>query len=207
MVKRIYMSALPEKLAEELLGKGFNPIYGPVNTFLGHNTHALLRMINNKESFWIQKAGGKEKVLKEALKDALSWLKMNYGTNKKDWLWGKLHSIIIKHSFSEQAPMDKVFDVGPIEIGGDTDTLFQTAILNQEGFGGELACPSYRQIVDFSNFDNSQIIMPMGQSGNIASPYYKNQLRDWFGGKYFKMAWSRGKVNQMQKHRLVLSKK
>ena len=47
----------------------------------------------------------------------------------------------------------------------------------------------------------------MGQSGNIASPYYKNQLRDWFGGKYFKMAWSRGKVNQMQKHRLVLSKK
>ncbi|MBL0079964.1 MAG: penicillin acylase family protein [Bacteroidetes bacterium] len=38
MVKRIYMSALPEKLAEELLGKGFNPIYGPVNTFLGHNT-------------------------------------------------------------------------------------------------------------------------------------------------------------------------
>lgn len=207
MVKRIYMSALPEKLAEELLGKGFNPIYGPVNTFLGHNTHALLRMINNKESFWLQKAGGKEKVLKEALKDALSWLKMNYGTNKKEWLWGKLHSIIIKHSFSEQVPMDKVFDVGPIEIGGDTDTLFQTAILNQEGFGGELACPSYRQIVDFSNFDNSQIIMPMGQSGNIASPYYKNQLRDWFGGKYFKMAWSRGKVNQMQKHRLVLSKK
>jgi penicillin amidase len=67
-------------------------------------------------------------VLKEALKDALSWLKMNYGTNKKEWLWGKLHSIIIKHSFSEQAPMDKVFDVGPIEIGGDTDTLFQTAI-------------------------------------------------------------------------------
>lgn len=207
MVKRIYTSALPEKLAEELLGKGFNPIFGPVNTFLGHNTHSLLRMINNKDSFWITKAGGREKVLKDALKDAFSWLKMNYGMNKKDWVWGKLHSIVIKHSFSEQAPMDKVFDVGPIEIGGDTDTLFQTAILNQEGFGGELACPSYRQIIDFSNLDNSQIIMPMGQSGNIASPYYKNQLRDWFNGKYFKMAWSRGKVNQMQKHRLVLTKK
>ncbi|MBX7226466.1 MAG: penicillin acylase family protein [Chitinophagales bacterium] len=207
MVKRIYNSALPPELVDELLGKGFNPIYGPANTFLGHNTAALLRMINNKESFWIKKAGGREKVLKDSLKDALTWLKMNYGRHKNDWQWGKLHAIVIKHSFSQQAPMDKVFNVGPYPIGGDTDTLCQTAILSSEGFGGELACPSYRQIIDFSNFDNSQIVMPMGQSGNMASPYYKNQLRNWFEGQYFTMAWSRGKVNQVQKHRLILEAK
>jgi penicillin amidase len=76
--------------------------------------------------------------------------------------------------------------------------------MSAEGYGGELSAPSYRQIIDFSDFDKSTVVMPLGNSGNMASPYYKNQLNDWFEGKHFPMCWTREKVEQHKKHRLVL---
>ncbi|HNY56199.1 MAG TPA: penicillin acylase family protein, partial [Chitinophagales bacterium] len=94
--------------------------------------------------------------------------------------------------------------VGPFPIGGDTDTPFQTFIMAAEGYGGELSAPSYRQIIDFSDFDQSTVVMPLGNSSNLASPFYKNQLRDWFEGNTYPMCWSREKVEQHKKHSLVL---
>jgi penicillin amidase len=208
VVRRLYESAIDDKrLIDELLGRGFNTFYGPVNSFLGHNTVTLLRILNDENSWWLKKAGGKEKLLKEGMKNAIDWLKLNYGTDTSKWVWGNLHAIVFSHALSVKKPLDKIFNVGPYPIGGDTDTPFQTCILSAEGYGGELGAPSYRQIIDFENFDKSTIIMPLGQSGNIASPYYKNQLRDWFEGRSFPMCWSRASVEKHKAHSLVLKKK
>jgi penicillin amidase len=69
-----------------------------------------------------------------------------------------------------------------------------------------LSAPSYRQIIDFSDFDQSTVVMPLGNSSNLASPFYKNQLRDWFEGNTYPMCWSREKVEEHKKHSLVLKK-
>lgn len=207
-VKKLYGSAIHDnKLIDELLGRGYHAIFGPVNSFLGHNTPTLLRILDDADSFWLKAAGGKEKLLREGFKNAIDWLKLNYGVKTHKWKWGNLHAIVFPHALSVQPPLDKVFDVGPYPIGGDTDTPFQTFIMAAEGYGGELAAPSYRQIIDFSDFDKSTVIMPLGNSGNIASPYYKNQLRDWFEGKDYPMCWTRKKVEEHQKHKLLLKKK
>ncbi|HNB47936.1 MAG TPA: penicillin acylase family protein [Chitinophagales bacterium] len=207
-VKKLYGSAIHDnKLIDELLGRGYHAIFGPVNSFLGHNTPTLLRILDDADSFWLKAAGGKEKLLKEGFKNAIDWLKLNYGVKTHKWKWGNLHAIVFPHALSVQPPLDKVFDVGPYPIGGDTDTPFQTFIMAAEGYGGELAAPSYRQIIDFSDFDKSTVIMPLGNSGNMASPYYKNQLRDWFEGKDYPMCWTRKKVEEHQKHKLLLKKK
>ena len=207
-VKKLYGSAIHDnKLIDELLGRGYHAIFGPVNSFLGHNTPTLLRILDDADSFWLKAAGGKEKLLREGFKNAIDWLKLNYGVKTHKWKWGNLHAIVFPHALSVQPPLDKVFDVGPYPIGGDTDTPFQTFIMAAEGYGGELAAPSYRQIIDFSDFDKSTVIMPLGNSGNMASPYYKNQLRDWFEGKDYPMCWTRKKVEEHQKHKLLLKKK
>lgn len=206
-VKKLYGSAIHDKkLIDELLGRGFHNIFGPVNSFLGHNTPTLLRILDDSTSFWLQAAGGKEKLLKEGFKSAIDWLKLNYGTKYQKWKWGDLHAIVFPHALSAQPPLDKVFDIGPFPIGGDTDTPFQTFIMAAEGYGGELAAPSYRQIIDFSDFDKSTVIMPLGNSGNLASPFYKNQLRDWFAGNSYPMCWTRAKVDEHKKHSLLLKK-
>lgn len=208
VVRKMYESALTDrKLIDELLGRGFNNFYGPVNAFLGHNTVTLLRVLDNPDSWWLKKAGGKEKLLKEGLKNAIQWLKLNYGNKQEKWQWGKLHAIVFSHALGVKKPLDKVFNIGPYPIGGDTDTPNQTCILSAEGYGGELSAPSYRQIIDFSDFDRSLIIMPLGQSGNMASPYYKNQLKDWFEGHYIPMCWSRYKVEEHKEHVMYLKKK
>ncbi len=207
IVRKVFESAIHDKqLVDELLGKGFNAIFGPVNAYLGHNTPILLRILENENSFWIKAAGGKEKILKDGFKSAIDWLKLNYGTSSKKWNWGNLHAIVFPHALSAQAPLDKVFNVGPIPIGGDKDTPHQTYNMSVDSFGGELSAPSYRQIIDFANFDNSTVIMPLGNSGNMASPFYKNQLRDWFDGKNYPMCWSKESVLQHKKYSLTLKK-
>ncbi|HRH57481.1 MAG TPA: penicillin acylase family protein [Chitinophagales bacterium] len=207
VVKKLYGSAVHDKkLVDELLGRGFHTIFGPVNSFLGHNTPTLLRILEDKDSFWLQSAGGKEKLLKDGFKSAIDWLKLNYGTKYQKWKWGDLHAIVFPHALSAQPPLDKVFDIGPFPIGGDTDTPFQTFIMAAEGYGGELSAPSYRQIIDFSDFDKSTVVMPLGNSGNMASPFYKNQLRDWFEGNSYPMCWTRAKVEQHKKYSLKLKK-
>lgn len=207
VVKKLYGSAVHDKkLVDELLGRGFHTIFGPVNSFLGHNTPTLLRILEDKDSFWLKSAGGKEKLLKDGFKSAIDWLKLNYGTKYQKWKWGDLHAIVFPHALSAQPPLDKVFDIGPFPIGGDTDTPFQTFIMAAEGYGGELSAPSYRQIIDFSDFDKSTVIMPLGNSGNMASPFYKNQLRDWFEGNSYPMCWTREKVEQHKKYSLKLKK-
>ncbi len=207
IVRRIFESAIHDKkLVDELLGKGFNAIFGPVNAYLGHNTPILLRILDNPASFWLKAAGGKEKVLKEGFKNAIDWMKLNYGTNPQKWKWGNLHAIVFPHALSAQPPLDKIFNIGPFPIGGDKDTPHQTYNMAVDSFGGELSAPSYRQIIDFSDFDKSTIIMPLGNSGNMASPFYKNQLQDWFDGKSYPMCWSRAKVDAHKKHTLLLKK-
>lgn len=207
LIKKVLESAIADKsLIDELMGKGSHGQIDPVCSFLGHNTPILFRILDNPDSFWLKNAGGKEKLLKDGFKSAIDWLKLNYGTNPKKWIWGKLHAIVFPHPFSIKPPMDRVFDIGPIPIGGDTDTPFQTYIMSMDKFGGELSSVSYRQIIDFSNFDNSTVVMPLGNSANIASPYYKNLLEKWLNGESIPMSWTREKVNEYKKHTLKLKK-
>jgi penicillin G amidase len=205
VVRRLYEAGISDKqLINALMGKGTHDIYDPVSSFLGHNTATLLRVINDPDSWWVAQAGGKEKVLKEGLRDAVNWLRVNYGTKKEKWLWGRVHAITFKHTLSIKPTLARIFDVGPFPMGGDTDTLWQTCELNWEKFDGELAGPSYRQIIDFSNFDKSTTVTPAGASGNMASPFYFDQLEDWFKGNSHPMSWSRKQVEAHQKHKLML---
>jgi hypothetical protein len=41
----------------------------------------------------------------------------------------------------------------------------------------------------------------------MASPYYKNQLNDWFVGNSYTMCWTRAKVEEHKAHSLLLKKK
>ena len=208
MVKYIYDRNIEDKnLVNELLGAGFHEIFQPLNAFLGHNTVALFRILDNPDSILLKNAGGKEHVLKTGIKYGIDWLKLNFGTNPKKWNWGNVHAIVFPHAFSVKPPLDKVFNVGPFPIGGDTDTPFQTYVMAENAYGGELNSVSYRQTIDFADFDNSTIIMPLGNSANMASPFYKNQLDKWFKGESIAMCFSRKKVEEHKKHTLWLKKK
>jgi len=51
----------------------------------------------------------------------------------------------------------------------------------------QIAGPSYRQIVDLSDLENSRYLNPLGQNGNQFSPGYTALLDMWADGKYVRM--------------------
>lgn len=206
VVRKLYEKDIPDQaLIAELLGKGFNSAFGPANTFLGHNTTTLLRLLDrNDESWWIRNYGGREKLLKDGFEAGIAWLKEELGPDISQWHWGKLHHIDMVHALSIQKPLDKIFNVGPFPVGGDTDTPLQTVSIEPGVYGGELAAPSYRQIIDMNDFDRSVSILPNGQSGHLASKHYDDQVDDWLNGRFHPMCWSRAKVEAHRKHSLML---
>lgn len=65
--------------------------------------------------------------------------------------------------------------------------------------------PSFRAIYDLSDLDNSRFVIPTGQSGNPASPYY-DQLTDlWAEGRYIRIPTKIDQVRANTQARLVLN--
>jgi penicillin amidase len=61
-----------------------------------------------------------------------------------------------------------------------------------------------RMVVDFSDLDHSVNNLTLGESGQVFSPYYKDQFDAWYTGHSFPMPFSDAAVNQAAVHKLVL---
>ncbi|HIE57633.1 MAG TPA: penicillin acylase family protein [Anaerolineales bacterium] len=204
LIHELLTPSLGESLTQRVLGKGIHPLLARANEFYGHDTIALLNILDNPRSWWLQQAGGRDALLQKALKQTIASLRETLGEDTAKWQWGKLHRITFAHSMSMQKPFDQVFDRGPFPIGGDTDTPLQTATMPGGGFDEIAWAPSFRQIVDLGNWDNSVAIHPPGQSGQLASPHYDDALRPWLDGEYHPMLWSRERVEAEAVARLTL---
>ena len=65
--------------------------------------------------------------------------------------------------------------------------------------------PSWRQVLDVGAWDNSKGVLPAGQSGHTLSPQYFDQNELWRTGQYRTLAYSRGAVDGIARHRQVAS--
>ena len=64
--------------------------------------------------------------------------------------------------------------------------------------------PSWRQIIDLSNIDASIGTHTVGQSGNPASPHFKDLFPLWSRGEYHPLPFSRRAVEGLAESRLAL---
>lgn len=175
-----------------------------VSEFFGYDVPALLKLFDNPSSKWWKYAPNE--TLMKALTATDAFLKKQLGTNRQQWQWGQLHQFIAKHALATQDLLKGIFDVGPVPIGGDTDTLCQIANIPYQKSGeNSMIGPSFRQLLDLGDWDNSLCCAPLGQSGNIVSPHYRDQFDNWLQGKYKPMLWSREKVIAAKAYRCTLN--
>jgi penicillin G amidase len=195
LTRLLYLKGAGTQHKEEwLIGRGMDPVVFKVSEFQGKDTTALLDLLGNSESKLLALMGGKEAALQLALEGAVAFLSKTLGSKLAGWQWGKLHQVEFTHAMAIQKPMDKVFNAGPHPIPGDTDTVFQSSIRPDLPYAANLAIPSYRQIVDLADWDRSLWIKPPGQSGQLGSENFSDQVLPWLSGKYFPMLWSKDKV-------------
>ena len=94
--------------------------------------------------------------------------------------WGEIHQA----NFTPLSEIQPEADL-KVPLGGDRYTV-NVSPNRSEDFNTEFGV-SYRQIIDFSNLENSLYVNPPGASGVIDDPNFGNQLLLWQDGAYLPM--------------------
>ena len=195
---------LDSDLTNRYLGVGEHPLLLPVSELLGHSTEAIFQMFQNPNSKWVPSGKAALHLIEKSLVESCKWLENNMGHDPNTWTWGSIHQAQFHHSLSIKKPFDKIFNVGPFPMGGDTDTVHQSAFNPSAPYHSTSWCPSNRFIMDVGNWDACLAVSPPGQSGVLGSDYYDDMATLWDKGDYIPLPWSRDKVEEAAENKLVL---
>lgn len=143
----------------------------------------LLRdSLSGKKVVWIDENGGIDQFLLDTYQRTIKGIVKNDGKNLADWTWGEHHQIVFKHPLSSIKALSYFFNAkNPIPIGGSSTTV-KAAGYDENGIVDHGA--SWRTVVDFSDLSKSENIVGPGQSGNLGSKWYSDQMEDWADGVY-----------------------
>ena len=146
----------------------------------------------------------KNTIITQAFVNTINFLNTQLGENVDDWHWKRVLSVTHPHAFDKVATLKPYFSVGPFETnGGDEVINNHSFALDSTGYYKVKSGPSSRRVIDFADVENAMTIIPTGQSGNIFSPYYKNQADKYLNGQYVKMILNQQEIEQ-SKNKLIL---
>ncbi|HEY9422172.1 MAG TPA: penicillin acylase family protein, partial [Thermoanaerobaculia bacterium] len=143
---------------------------------------------------------GRDAVLLDSLRAAVEEAKKLLGPDPAAWRWGRLHTASFQHPLATDTGRKALFDLPPVERGGDGDTL-------NVGVGGVYESAhgaSFREVLDVADWDRSTATSVPGQSGQPGSPHYGDLLPLWGEGRYFPLLYSREAIERVARQRLVL---
>jgi penicillin amidase len=80
-------------------------------------------------------------------------------------------------------------------VGGDANTIWATAsLLDRLDSSAGMVGPPFRFIADLSNLGGSIGLLAPGNSGQVGSPHYADQVEAWFQAGYHPMLYRREDV-------------
>jgi len=124
-------------------------------------------------------------LMEAGLAKAVEKLTADQGADPETWRWGRIHRRPFPHAIIS------AFDLPSPEDSGGAGAVAADGA-------------SYREILDVSNWDNSQAVNTPGQSGQPESPFYGNLLQTWIDMQYFPLSFSKKVVDENATHRLKL---
>jgi penicillin amidase len=144
-------------------------------------------------------------IIWKSYQNAISELSQKYGSNSDNWTWGNIHQVTISHPMRKKWILNKFFHLnkGPYPIGGSFHTVEPFSYKYQNPFE-VTAGASQRHIYVTGNWDDSWTVIPTGNSGIPASPYYCDQTNLYMNKKYKHDWFSRQAVERNAKYKLVI---
>ena len=137
-----------------------------------------------------------DRALEESLAAALAEIEKRFPDG--DWKWGRLHQIQFRHPSG-----NRKWDRGPFARPGDANTVNAASGPRFQQTSG----PSYRQVIDLSNWDRSVMTNVPGESGDPASKHYDDLIESWLNGVYHAMPYSRKAVEAATEERFILQRR
>ncbi len=147
----------------------------------------------------------RHRLLVDSLARALADIQQRLGPDPTQWQWGRLHHAVFAHPLTARLDVDARdrLTVGSWPLGGSAFTPMAAAYRASDY--RLVSGASFRMVADVGNWDASMAINTPGQSGDPASPHYRDLAPLWAEGRYFPLAYSRAAVENVTAERIRLT--
>jgi penicillin amidase len=121
--------------------------------------------------------------------------------------WGSVHTVVLDHPLRPMpvvgAVLGRLWSRGPLPVGGDNVTVNATYWSRRHPFDVTVI-PSMRFIADVGAWDDTVLVLPLGQSGRPWSEHYSDQTSDWWRVRGETLPFSREAVDLASRVRIRL---
>jgi penicillin amidase len=115
-----------------------------------------------------------------------------------------LHTVEYAHPLGVIPGLNKIFNIGPYAIDGSFNDINNQKSPGIEGRFNVKVGPSTRRIIDFSKPEVALGILPIGESGHLLSPFYRNQVETFIKGNYREELLDVALIEANKTHELIL---
>jgi penicillin amidase len=132
-----------------------------------------------------------------ALERALDGIARRQGPEIESWQWGREHVAAFRHPLFDRLPLLRSLASVRFPADGAGQTLNRAT----PEFGGPdpfeaVHGAGYRAVYDFSDLDNSRFAIPLGQSGNMFSPWARSFVDRWRSLRYIEIAGTQAEITR-----------
>ena len=167
------------------------------NLYQWRSTAFLQRVLTERPPSWLP-SGYKnyDELLVAAADESVQHLEKDSGSPKiENWPWKRFDSLEMLHPLGREGWLKKLFSITGKPQGG---TAFSPrAATRHHG-------PAMRFVANAGNWDDSLMLIPAGQSGQLGSSHYSDQFRHWYEGIPILAPFSDSAQSATRKHTLTL---
>jgi len=192
-------------MSDMALGRGLGGPAGEDSRFHYRLQGRIVAALVAADPPWCDGEEDRDRVLRASVERALGELRERLGGRTAAWRWGALRPSRQPHPLGGVPGLGRAFAVGPVEMPGDVNTVWQGGYSVHHGptAGGGFS-PGYRQVIDLANWDRSTFQMPAGNSGIPGHAHYDDCAPEFFEGRQRPLLYSREAIEANAEGTLVL---
>jgi penicillin amidase len=174
------------------------PVLGnDANLYQWRSTTFLQRVLTERPPSWLPSAyKNYDELLAAAADQSVQYLEKDSGSPKiEDWPWKHFDALEMLHPLGREGWLKRLFSITGKPQGG---TAFSPrAATRHHG-------PAMRFVANPGNWDDSLMLVPSGQSGQLGSSHYSDQFRYWYEGIPILAPFTDSAQSATRKHSLIL---
>jgi penicillin amidase len=121
--------------------------------------------------------------------------------------WGRVHQVTFDHPLTRLSFVRKLasdsWSRGPYAVSGGNVTI-NAHYWNERGPFAVTSIPAMRFVADVGNWDDTVLVLPVGQSGRPWSRHYSNQISSWLNVEAVRFPFSREAIDTAAAVRIEL---
>jgi penicillin amidase len=180
---------------------------------------AIEGMLEREDARWLPSGTADFRALyRAALADAVTNLCRAFQTDDVGrWRWGLTNRVHFAHPLESVPFFGERFRHPDVEVGGDGECVFsarsvgdyisaqQTTMLDREAGRGAVFGAATRLVWNVGDWDDSSMLLNLGQSADPRSPHYRDHLEPWRTGGVLRLPFTREGVDAGCVRRVVIA--